>query len=443
MAGPGIRFWELGRVLSRQFDVTLAVPPFVRAPDVPIDSKSDLPVRARACRSAAEVRSLARQADIVVTQGAVALMLPFLGRLQKPLVFDSYDPFLLASLEQFVDAEMGERLSVYKRYRDAHLTALLAADFVLCASEKQRDYFLGMLSAIGRMNPQNHDEDPGFRRLIDVVPYGLPEEPPRRTRSVLKGVYPGIAAEDRVVLWGGGIWNWFDSETAVQAMARVARKRGDVRLFFMGTAHPSPSVARMRAVDDTIALSEKLGLKDRFVFFNDWVPYAERENYLLEADVGLSLHRDVLETRLAFRTRLLDYFWAELPIVATEGDVLSEEVRRHEVGRIVTPGDADAVAEAILALVATKDPKDTYRPRFSRLKDAYRWDVVAEPLIRFCHDPRLAPDRELLRTLRHPLSFASWRRILKEMWTTLADVPARARLRDGQGADRLRDHTSR
>jgi hypothetical protein len=39
---------------------------------------------------------------------------------------------------------------------------------------------------------------------------------------------------------------------------------------------------------------------------------------LREADIGVSLHREDVETRYSFRTRVLDYLWAGLPIITTE-----------------------------------------------------------------------------------------------------------------------------
>ena len=52
-----------------------------------------------------------------------------------------------------------------------------------------------------------------------------------------------------------------------------------------------------------------------------------------EADLGVSAHRDHLEARYAHRTRLLDYLWAGLPVVATRGDALAELVDRERLGR--------------------------------------------------------------------------------------------------------------
>ena len=110
----------------------------------------------------------------------------------------------------------------------------------------------------------------------------------------------------------------------------------------MGTERPNPKIPKMAALGETAALSRRLGLIEKCIIFNDWVPYASRQNYLLEADIGLSLHRDIAENRFAFRTRFMDYLWAGLPSVATEGDVLSDVVRDSGLGRLVAPGRAQS-----------------------------------------------------------------------------------------------------
>ena len=118
----------------------------------------------------------------------------------------------------------------------------LRGDFLVCASEKQRDFWLGHLAALGRLNPVSYDDDRTLRSLIDVVPFGIPAEPPRASAPVLKGVVEGIGPDDKVVLWGGGIYNWFDPLTLVRAVDRLRERRDDVRLFFLGMQHPHPDV---------------------------------------------------------------------------------------------------------------------------------------------------------------------------------------------------------
>jgi glycosyltransferase involved in cell wall biosynthesis len=428
MAGPGIRYWEFARVLSNSFAVTLTVPPFVKMKAFP--GQPDFAAELVICRSEAELRALTAKADVIVTLGIVPLVYPFLANTDKPLVSDVYDPFLLSGLSQYADRPWAERIAHHEGYRRALNLQIEAADFFICASEKQRDYWLGMLSALGRINPYTHDDDHTLRRLIDVVPFGLPVEPPKHTTPVLKGVYKTIAADDKVILWGGGIWNWFDAPTLIRALASIARQRQDVKLFFMGVERANPSLPKMQAGDEAIALSQELGLYNRYVFFNDWVPYSERQNYLLEADLGVSLHKDHAETRFAFRTRFLDYLWAGLPMVATEGDVVSEQVKEWGLGRIVAAGDVEGVTTAILELLDTPGLREIYRPRFAQAAARYRWDVVTAPLVNFCANPRLAPDKAYRKQI--PMvetGEATWQSLPAKAWRALRSQGASGLMR--------------
>ena len=56
-----------------------------------------------------------------------------------------------------------------------------------------------------------------------------------------------------------------------------------------------------------------------------WVPYDERADFLLDADLGVSTHLEHIETAYSFRTRVLDYWWAGLPVVATDGDTFAPD----------------------------------------------------------------------------------------------------------------------
>jgi len=418
LSGLGVRYWEFARALSAypSLQVTLVTAPGLttEAPD------PDVPFRLLATRDEAELAALASQADVVVAVGSVYSLYPALQQIQTPLVVDLYIPLLLEELQRERPQSLAEQSMFFDRLRRDISTQILAADFILCASEKQRDYYLGAMSALGRVNPYSHGDDPSLRRLIAVVPFGLPSEPPRHTRQVLKGVHPGIGPNDKVLFWGGGIWDWLDAPTLVRAMARLSGRRPDIKLFFMGARHPNPQERERKGLRETIALSQELGLDERTVFFNDWVSYAERANYLLEADVGVSLHRDHLETHFAFRTRFLDCLWAGLPIIATRGDVISDQVKAHDLGRVVEPGDVDGVAEAIVSLLDTPDLRGTYRVRCEQVAAAFRWDVAVRPLAEFCMSPRLAPDKAYLRgSLLLELGPTPWWELPGKAWRAL------------------------
>jgi GT2 family glycosyltransferase/glycosyltransferase involved in cell wall biosynthesis len=387
MAGPGVRAWEMARALARAgLPVLLAVP----NADPPagggfrVVSYEERPER---------VVPLARQASVVLVQGFLLQKAPALRALDKPLVVDLYDPFILENLAYFARDRLPFRQAIHGEHLGVLNDQLQAGDFFLCASERQRDYWLGMLAANNRLNPATYDADPTLRTLIAVVPYGLPPEPPHAAGPALKGVLPGIAATDRVILWGGGLWDWFDPLTLVRAMARVVAARPDARLVFLGTRHPNAALPPMAMPERTRELAAALGLAERHVFFRDWVPYAERAAYLLDADVGVSLHPDTVETRYAFRSRLLDCFWAGLPLVCTRGDALADLVEREGLGRVVPPGDEAAVAAALLALLDQPDLRATLAPSFARVAATLTWDRAVAPLAAYCRAPRRAPDR--------------------------------------------------
>jgi glycosyltransferase involved in cell wall biosynthesis len=205
---------------------------------------------------------------------------------------------------------------------------------------------------------------------------------------------PGIARDDIVVLWNGGLWNWLDPLTAIRAMALLARDEPRVRLVFMGTRSPSAQVAEMGIVASARDLAAELDLLDRHVFFNDWVPYDERASWLLEADVALTLHVATVEARYAFRTRLLDNLWCGVPTVATEGDVLADVVRDEDIGLTVPPGDPAAVAAAIRHVI-NPDTGRQLRARIATVAPRYTWEQVSAPLRAYCDDPwRLGTQRD-------------------------------------------------
>jgi hypothetical protein len=336
---------------------------------------------------------------VIITVGANLSIYPFLTQTGKPLVVDMYIPFMLEELHKLDDKPFNQQQLLHQAGRGAHTLQIRSADFILCASEKQRDFWLGWLGALGRINPYTHTDSPSLSRLIAVVPFGLPREKPVHHRPVLKGVYETIAPDDKVILWGGGIWNWLDAPTLLRSMAALATSQPHLKLFFMGIKSPNPSTAKMTAAAQAIELSKALNLYNQRVFFNDWVPYQDRQNYLLEADIGASLHLNHIETRFSFRTRLLDYIWAGLPILTSAGDVMSEVVARWQLGRVVQGGNVEQVSQALVEFATTTNLRQYYQPHFERIRANYEWETVMAPLLEFCQTPYLAADKAHLKQI--------------------------------------------
>ena len=397
MSGPGVRVLELGRALAASgASVTVASP---------FDSdlrETTFAVAKYQAGSDTSVSELAALHDVVVLQGFALEQYPTLSTMPLALVADLYCPFTIEHLEMRSAALAAEpSASAEAQFAGEAASALQAqnrqlalCDFFLCASERQRDFWLGALQTAGRLTLQTYGQDPSLRSLIDVVPFGLPDTPPPpKRRHVMKGVFPGIRVTDTVLLWAGSILDWQDPQLLIRAVARLGETRDDVKLVFMGTRHPNPAVPAMRAVPASIALAEALGVSGRHVFFNDWVPYAERHEWLLEADVGVSTHRDHLETHFSFRTRMLDYLWTGLPIVSTTGDVFAELVETRGLGLTVPPGDEDALVSALARMLDEPGLRARSAEAVRTTAASMTWSQVAAPLIRFCSDPHQAADR--------------------------------------------------
>jgi glycosyltransferase involved in cell wall biosynthesis len=377
MGGPGIRYWRFAEELSEHFDVTLAVP-F----ETDLDSDRFRLVVANPW-SAREMTTLSRGFDAVVAQRLpVPTMLALAGSPTRT-VYDLYAPLTIENLAfDALEPEKPAKETYHRLNTLTQATALRSGDAFVCASEKQRDLWLGALLTEGRIDHRSYLTDRSLRGLLDVVPFGIDSEPPRRGPGI-RGVVPGIGEHDKVVLWGGGIWNWFDPLTVIRAVAELSGHRPDIRLVFLGTAHPNPAVPAMRRTAEAIALAHELGLVDRHVFFNDgWVPFAERGAHLLDADIGVSAHFEDLETRFAFRTRLLDYFWAGLPVVATKGDALADLVARRGLGHTVDFEDVPAWVAALDRVLADEAGRAEISARLGTVREEFAWPRVVEPLVR-------------------------------------------------------------
>jgi glycosyltransferase involved in cell wall biosynthesis len=192
-------------------------------------------------------------------------------------------------------------------------------------------------------------------------------------------------------LWGGGIWNWLDPLTLIKAWPAVVAKYPQARLIFLGTRHPNPDIPSHKMADEAQSLADQIGEKDKTIIFFEWLSYKDREALLCEADIGVTLHPVHIETRYSIRTRMMDYLWAKLPVLVTEGDITSEWIQEFDIGEVVPPFDTNAVAEALQSILS--ETKETWRPGFEHLDAIFDWNQVVEPLRKYCLEGEPAPDR--------------------------------------------------
>lgn len=392
LAGPAVRCRELAAACAATgLDVTVAVP----------GGKEHVPA---GCRGVSydplyegALSSVVAETDAIVAQGLTLSRYPAVAEAKAPVAVDLYCPFLIENLERercnparADQAEEWER--TYLNELRAVNAALARGDFFLCADDRQRDYWLGALTALHRVSPSTYGDDPQLRELIAAVPFGCPPDPPTDGPPVMRGVVPGLTADSEILLWGGSLSPWFDLETLIAAMQGVRALRPTAALVFLGTHHPNADVPPSPAAAAARAQAQRLGLLDDGVYFLPWVPYADRGRYLREATVGVSTQGIHLETHLSFRTRLVDYLWAGLPMVLSRGDDLGTRCTAAGAALSVPPENADALRDTLVRALEDSGWRDRARAACARISREFAWPTVAEPLVTWLTNPRRAAD---------------------------------------------------
>jgi len=297
VAGPGIRSWEIAKgLLKYGHNVALAVPDKVLDKTEKLETEIPLTTWKKN-----NLNSISKGYEcVILPQGHPLLSKYYTKYVNKrvPTVVDIYTPNFIECLNVFDSTLSG--LKMFASYQD-HINPLLKrGDYFICSSEKQKLYYLGVLSALGRLNPLTHDKD-----LIGVVPFGVPDDKPVHNKNVLKGKL--VEKDDFVLLWFGGIYPWYDAVTVIRALKMVTDKIENIKLVFLGVKHPTEKLS-LKSYFDTVDEIKKLKVSDN-VLFVDWQPYEERANWYFESDLVISTYKHGLETELSYRTRLIDFVW--------------------------------------------------------------------------------------------------------------------------------------
>jgi hypothetical protein len=382
------RYWEICTELARHFAVTLAAPVVERAADrgfqlIALDDRRG-------------VRDSAVRSEILIAPLDILPEVPWVLSQPGIVCIDLIWPKILEDLERReVDGSPGTAELAALQRAELQWTgrALQRADLLLCGSERQRDFWLGWLGAAGRLNRATHAADPDFTGLVRVVATGMPRETPPDRSVAARAVWPGIAPDDFLVLWGGGVWDWTDPFTPLRAMQRLLDRDPAIKLLYVGLTPPTPGATLGQTAGALVREAERLGLAGRTVFVQPgWTPRDQFHRWLRAADVGISFHKRSLESRFSVRTRLLDYLWAGLPVVATAGDTMGDLTERHGLGMVVPPENDQQLAEVLLALRHSPQQLLGFRQGVEAFAPQWSWDRVCRPLVEFCGDPRPRSD---------------------------------------------------
>ena len=333
--------------------------------------------------SARNILQLVWRHDIIISSMLpphVALFFP-----GKRFVVDLFSQYAMEWMEVGIQHYEGaQRRAWVERTRAVLGMQLTMADFILPCNERQGDSYVGMMTSLGLLSPRVYDSDPTLRRYIDSAPHGIRAERPQPGPRVLRGVRPGFAETDRIIVWNGGIIQWYDPATLLEALRVLGRD--DIKLLFLGASYPGIlELGKGVRFQDAKAIAARNGQLDRTVFFEEgWVSHEDAKRFVQEADISVCCYFDNLETRYSHRTRFVDLIWAELPFICTHGDVLAEEVAENGWGLVVPEEDPAALAEAIARLIDDDAFRAQCRANLAAARSSLQWSETLSPLTRYC-----------------------------------------------------------
>jgi len=259
------------------------------------------------------------------------------------------------------------------------------------------------LAALLASSPRRGDAAAAFdapARLLEI-PMGTPETPPPRGAG---SPYPSHLRGRPILLWGGGIWNWFDVPTVVEAFGVLARRGQPHALFFLSGRneatrdYDAPLQAAFRSAESAGLLGSSVVFNDRRVSPDGLGPWLEH------ATAGVMGNLPTLESRLSWRTRYLDLLWAGLPLAASGPDPLAERMAARGAARIAPCRAPEALADAIVEICGPAR-EEACRASLA-FGDELRWSRVVRPFLGILDDPgafRRRPSRPSpLDLLRYP-----------------------------------------
>ncbi len=295
-------------------------------------------------------------------------------RPDQQLVLDCYVPiYIEVSARESQDLE-GEYYA-FQTDVDNWKHVLRRGDIFLCANAAQKNFYQGVLAAVGRINPVTYSDD-----MIMIVPYGVYRDEPVAKNTPITKLLGGNDDNVLKILWFGGIYPWFDVRNLADAVKEV-NKTQPAKLIVVGAKNPFNKhpdfIARYDEFIEYVSTKEM----KQYVVVQDWIDFNDRADWYLDADVVVVFNKLGEENKLAWRTRLVDFMWADLPVLTNGGDPLGEIMLSHNAAVKMESLEAKDISSSIIEFLGSGKSKiNLLRNNMHELKAEFYWDTVTKNL---------------------------------------------------------------
>jgi len=250
----------------------------------------------------------------------------------------------------------------------AKIKTLAKADYIICPSKRQKNYFIPWLMLSGfRVDEQS----------IAVIPVSFSPILPEKSSS-----------SELTFIFSGGMWPWINPFPALDIVAEQVKGNRDGRLKIFSQKPDLKKIIPKDAFGHGHMLNlDHLKKSDRI----EIQQFISRENLLeafKDASVAVDIYQWNRERELAFSTRTIEFLWSGLPVIHADYSEISQYIRTYEAGWCLDPNDVDSIERTVLEIFSDKDKIREYGKNAQRLVEAhFTWDRTVEPLNNFVVDP--------------------------------------------------------
>lgn len=387
--GGGLRCWGLAKGIKQNepaFEVTIAYSEEHRIEGKFTDIYEDILIRTWALNNISEMISEYDTVIVSYCMGDLSVMVAGTIGADQQLILDCYVPIYI-EVSARNSKQVEEEYKAFEHDVVRWDTVLKRGDLFLCANEPQKNFYKGVLAAVGRVNPVTYSDD-----LILIAPYGIYRTEPEVTGKPVTNLI-GNDVNYMRVLWFGGIYPWFDIRVLADAVLEV-NKATPAKLIVVGAKNPfNRHPDFINRYEEFIQHVSKKELKDN-VIVQDWINFNDRANWYFDSDVVIVCNKEGEENKLAWRTRLVDFMWADLPVLTNGGDPLSELMINNGAAVRMDVSSSKKIADALINLSKGNDRLNStsLKNNMRKLKTQFYWDVVTKQLAAAIAQNRRAQD---------------------------------------------------
>jgi len=185
---------------------------------------------------------------------------------------------------------------------------------------------------------------------------------------VLPGAQEGAADTPGFrVVYHGTVTPWYGVDLLLDAAREVGPEIPGLVVDIYGEGDALPTLRQH---------ASRLGLDGRVTFHDTWLPQTEVLSRVRSASVGVIPNRPSRLNRYALSSKLLEYVELGVPVAAAALPTIREHFDDDEV-LFFTPGDAAALAQALLAIARDPAAAQARADAARRRALSYAWDENA------------------------------------------------------------------